>query len=105
METEDVLIPESICLPVGPITAAAPTVSRADDSVVELLQVAADSIRELMAPCLTCHSLNDARFSLMRAIHGSPSGECSQSELARCLKQSEANVSTLLDRMRGDALV
>ena len=106
METEDLSIPENVCLPVGPRDPLPAAAAQPDeDSVVELLQVAADSIRELMAPCLTSHSLNDARFTIMRAIHGSPSGECSQSELARCLNQSEANVSTLLDRMRGDTLV
>lgn len=106
METEDLSVSENVCLPVGPRDALpVAAVPPEDDSVVELLQVAADSIRELMAPCLTSHSLNDARFTIMRAIHGSPSGECSQSELARCLNQSEANVSTLLDRMRGDTLV
>ena len=106
METEDLLIPESVCLPVGPGNSTPLPASESNgDSVVELLQVAADAIRELLAPCLTTHSLNDARFTIMRAIQCSPAGECSQSELARCLKQSEANVSTLLDRMRGDALV
>ena len=106
MSTEDFQISENVCLPVGPrdlpgVAIATPVC----DSVVELIQEAADSIRELMAPCLTNHSLNDARFTIMRAIRSSPAGECSQSELARCLKQSEANVSTLLDRMRGDGLV
>jgi DNA-binding MarR family transcriptional regulator len=75
------------------------------ESLIELVTEAADSVRELMTPCLTSHGLNDARFTIMRAIRGSKNGECSQSELARCLKQSEANVSTLLDRMRGDGLV
>jgi DNA-binding MarR family transcriptional regulator len=75
------------------------------ESLIELVTEAADSVRELMTPCLTAHGLNDARFTIMRAIRGSKNGECSQSELARCLKQSEANVSTLLDRMRGDGLV
>lgn len=106
MSTEDFQVSENECLPVGlpdlpPTDPATPVV----DSVVELIQEAADSIRELMTPCLTNHSLNDARFTIMRAICGSRAGECSQSELARCLKQSEANVSTLLDRMRGDGLV
>lgn len=75
------------------------------ESVLELVMEAADSVREMMTPCLTAHGLNDARFTIMRAIRDSRNGECSQSELARCLKQSEANVSTLLDRMRGDGLV
>ncbi len=99
-------VSENVCLPVGPRDLP-PVVTPGFDqeSVVELLQGAADTIRELMSPCLTIHHLNDARFTLMRAIRNSPSGECSQSDLARCLKQSEANVSTLLDRMRGDQLV
>lgn len=75
------------------------------ETLIELVMEAADSVRELMTPCLTAHGLNDARFTIMRAIRGNKNGECSQSELARCLKQSEANVSTLLDRMRGDGLV
>jgi len=75
------------------------------ESLLELVTEAANSVRELMTPCLTSHGLNDARFTIMRAIRGSTNAECSQSELARCLKQSEANVSTLLDRMRGDGLV
>lgn len=98
-------VPENICLPVvrraEPVTPA----SSAEESVVALIQGAADSVRELMSPCFSAHQLNDARFTLMRAIRNSNSGECSQSDLARCLKQSEANVSTLLDRMRGDGLV
>jgi DNA-binding MarR family transcriptional regulator len=106
MSTEDFQISENVCLPVGPRDLLPVGESTASgDSVVELIQEAANSIRELMSPCLTNHSLNDARFTIMRAIHGSSLGECSQSELARCLKQSEANVSTLLDRMRGDGLV
>ncbi len=106
MSTEEFQISESVCLPVGPRDLPrAVTPAPIGDSVVELIQEAADSIRELMSPCLTNHSLNDARFTIMRAIRSSPLGECSQSELARCLKQSEANVSTLLDRMRGDGLV
>ena len=106
MSTEDFQIAENVCLPVGPrdLHVAGDATSNCN-SVVELIQEAADSIRELMSPCLSHHSLNDARFTIMRAIRSSPSGECSQSELARCLKQSEANVSTLLDRMRGDGLV
>lgn len=106
MSTEEFQVSESVCLPVGPRDLPrAATPAPVCDSVVELIQEAADSIRELMSPCLTHHSLNDARFTIMRAIRSSPLGECSQSELARCLKQSEANVSTLLDRMRGDGLV
>jgi DNA-binding MarR family transcriptional regulator len=81
------------------------TNSSSFESLIELVTEAADSVRELMTPCLTAHGLNDARFTIMRAIRGSKNGECSQSELARCMKQSEANVSTLLDRMRGDGLV
>lgn len=99
-------IPENVYLTVGPREEApAPTQVVEQETVVELIQGAAETIRELMSPCLTVHHLNDARFTLMRAIRNSPSGECSQSDLARCLKQSEANVSTLLDRMRGDQLV
>lgn len=106
MSTEEFQILENVSLPVGPLDLPQATAATAvGDSVVELIQEAADSIRELMSPCLTNHSLNDARFTIMRAIRSSPLGECSQSELARCLKQSEANVSTLLDRMRGDGLV
>lgn len=106
MSTEEFHNAEAVCLPVGPRDLPRITTPvSCGDSVVELIQEAADSIRELMAPCLTHHSLNDARFTIMRAIRSSPCGECSQSELARCLKQSEANVSTLLDRMRGDGLV
>ena len=106
MTPTELAIEENVCLSVGPrdlpTAAVVPTET---ESVFELIQGAADSIRELMSPCLTVHQLNDARFALMRAIRSSPSGECSQSDLARCLKQSEANVSTLLDRMRGDELV
>lgn len=106
MTADELPIPENVCLPVGPRDLPQEVATNHDDeSVVELIQGAADSIREMMSPCLTVHHLNDARFTLMRAIRNSPSGECSQSELARCLKQSEANVSTLLDRMRGDGLV
>lgn len=106
MTPEELSVPENVCLPVGPreVAPAAAEVP-AEESVVALIQGAADSIRELMSPCLAVHHLNDARFTLMRAIRSSPSGECSQSDLARCLKQSEANVSTLLDRMRSDELV
>lgn len=106
MSADELPVPENVCLSVGPRDLPQVVATNHDEeSVVELIQGAADSIRELMSPCLTVHHLNDARFTLMRAIRNSPSGECSQSELARCLKQSEANVSTLLDRMRGDGLV
>ena len=104
MSPNETPVVENVCLPVGPREAPAVVISETE-SVVELIQGAAETIRELMSPCLTVHHLNDARFTLMRAIRNSPSGECSQSDLARCLKQSEANVSTLLDRMRGDELV
>lgn len=99
------------CPPIASVAGIATPESSVSDnsssfeSLIELVTEAADSVRELMTPCLTAHGLNDARFTIMRAIRGSKNGECSQSELARCLKQSEANVSTLLDRMRGDALV
>lgn len=106
MTPNELPVPENVCLPVGRLDLPEAIAANDDNvSVVELIQGAADTIRELMSPCLTVHHLNDARFTLMRAIRNSPSGECSQSELARCLKQSEANVSTLLDRMRGDGLV
>lgn len=74
-------------------------------NLVELILAAADCLRELLSPQLNRHGVNDARFTVMRAISDSPSGECSQTELARRLKQSEANVSTLLERMRVDELV
>lgn len=106
MTPNEMPVAENVCLSVGPrVTPAVEISSEDQETVVELIQGAAESIRELMSPCLTTHHLNDARFTLMRAIRNSPSGECSQSDLARCLKQSEANVSTLLDRMRGDQLV
>lgn len=74
-------------------------------NLIELILAASDCLRELLAPELIRHGVNDARFMVMRAICDSPAGECSQTELARSLKQSEANVSTLLERMRVDELV
>lgn len=98
--------PESVCLQVLSQTEVTPEVpTTGGESLLELVLKAADLARELISPCLTGHGLNDARFTIMRAIRNSASGECSQSELARRLDQSEANISTLLDRMRGDGLV
>ena len=97
---------ESVCIPVPtPVELVPPQQPSQSQSTLELVLKAADLARELISPCLTGHGLNDARFTIMRAIRNSVAGECSQSELARRLDQSEANISTLLDRMRGDGLV
>jgi DNA-binding MarR family transcriptional regulator len=62
----------------------------------------------LIAALLECTAeagLNEARYRVLDALHRQTRGECSQSELALQLLQSESNLSTLLERMSGDGLI
>ena len=89
----------------SPATDAGTSVGEQSAELIEVILNAADCLRSLLAPQLSMHGLNDARFALMRTIQESPRNECSQTELAEHLKQSEANISTLLERMRIDGLI
>ncbi|MGQ0636739.1 MAG: MarR family winged helix-turn-helix transcriptional regulator [Planctomycetaceae bacterium] len=49
--------------------------------------------------------LNEARYRVLAALKADPTGECSQTDLAALLLQSESNLSTLLERMSVDGLI
>lgn len=62
----------------------------------------------LVAALLDCTAeagLNEARYRVLDSLDRRTRGECSQSELALQLLQSESNLSTLLERMSGDGLI
>lgn len=65
----------------------------------------ADAWRSKLAADFAPLELNDARFAVLQAVDESGDAGCSQTDLARRLRNSESNVSTLLNRMVADNLV
>ena len=89
-----------------PFVAVAPgSNQQAAIDPLEAILEASDALRALLGPHLAEFGLNDARFSLLKAVSGGARGGCSQTYLARELHQSESNISTLLERMRRDGLI
>lgn len=70
----------------------------------ELLLRAARLLETALATSSGEFGLNETRFSLLELLRQTPAG-CSQIELAGQLFLSEANLSTLLERMRLDGLI
>ena len=70
-------------------------------AVLRLAEAWRARLAEDFAEC----QLNDARFAVLQAIADAGGEGCSQTELARRLRNSESNVSTLLNRMVSDGLV
>ncbi|HTI51219.1 MAG TPA: MarR family transcriptional regulator, partial [Planctomycetaceae bacterium] len=66
---------------------------------------AAECLAAALLDCTTEAGLNEARYRVLAALHRRAGGECSQSELAELLLQSESNLSTLLERMSADGLL
>lgn len=89
------------------ISSFAPDAPRSrSDAVVfgELLLRAARLLEAALAASSGDFGLNETRFSLLELLRQTPDG-CSQIELAGKLFLSEANLSTLLERMRLDGLI
>jgi len=82
--------------------AAEPNQSR---EVGTLLLRAADCLAAALAECTAEAGLNESRFRILMALERRTTGECSQSDLADLVLQSESNLSTLLERMGGDGLI
>ncbi|QDT46890.1 Transcriptional regulator SlyA [Symmachiella dynata] len=72
--------------------------------MMTVLQLAEAWRTQLTTDFAKCR-LNDARFAVLQAIEEADPDGCSQKELARQLRNSESNISTLLDRMVTDGLV
>ncbi|WP_197532208.1 MarR family winged helix-turn-helix transcriptional regulator [Symmachiella macrocystis] len=72
--------------------------------MMTVLQLAEAWRTQLTTDFAQCR-LNDARFAVLQAIEEADPTGCSQKELARQLRNSESNISTLLDRMVTDGLV
>lgn len=73
--------------------------------VVRSLLRAAHLLRGATAKHFSEFGLNDARFDVLREVQNSAPSACSQAELAARLKQSESNISMLVERMRADGLL
>lgn len=58
----------------------------------------------LQGPTATA-GLNESRYNVLDMLRRMPGGTSTQTELAARLLQSESNLSTLLERMRQDALI
>lgn len=71
--------------------------------VAALLLRGAECLAAALLECTSEAGLNEARYRVLDSLK--TRGECSQSELAVQLLQSESNLSTLLDRMGGDGLI
>ena len=71
----------------------------------ELLLRSATLLEAAMADCTAGFGLNETRFRVLDALRQQAPEGCSQIELAECLFLSEANLSTLLERMRLDGLL
>jgi DNA-binding MarR family transcriptional regulator len=74
------------------------------DLTTDLLRCA-QLVRSALSERLAQFGLNDVRFAAMRTLAASTVTECSQSELAERLGQSESNICTLVDRMQRDGLL
>src|SRR5262249_31792569 len=65
----------------------------------------ADCLTAALAECTVEAGLNESRYRVLVALERRTSGECSQSQLADLLLQSESNLSTLLERMSEHGLI
>lgn len=70
-----------------------------------LLLRGADCLAAVLADCTSEAGLNESRYRVLAALQRGTSGECSQSDLADRVLQSESNLSTLLERMGSDGLI
>ena len=62
-------------------------------------------LRGVLADHFAEFGLSNVRYSVMKMVEADNTGGCSQANLAGHLKQSESSISTLVDRMRSDALL
>jgi len=83
---------------------SAPSPGTSCELMIAVLQLAEAWRARLTTDFAQCR-LNDARFAVLQAIEEADAAGCSQTELARQLRNSESNISTLLDRMVADGLV
>jgi len=93
--------------PVGLITTQSATrdAKRHATGIGPLVMRGADCLTAALVACTADAGLNEARYRVLAALSGIRAGECSQSELAGLLLQSESNLSTLLERMSADGLI
>lgn len=74
------------------------------DLMIAVLRLA-EAWRSRLTADFAQFRLNDARFAVLQAVEDAGDAGCSQTELARRLRNSESNISTLLNRMVSDNLV
>ncbi|MEO1993726.1 MAG: MarR family winged helix-turn-helix transcriptional regulator [Planctomycetaceae bacterium] len=82
--------------------------SRSQTSATELIDTilrTAHLLRGVLADHFAEFGLSNVRYSVMKMVEADNTGGCSQAKLAGHLKQSESSISTLVDRMRSDALL
>src|SRR5262249_14919042 len=75
------------------------------DSTGGLLLRAAECLTALLQAPTARAGLNESRYNVLNVLRRKNSGNCTQTELATLLLQSESNLSTLLERMRLDGLI
>lgn len=90
------------CAPVG--VAGTEGLSKEAVEIVDLLLRIGHRLRGVLAAHFAEFDLTDIRYAVLQAIRRS-AGDCSQTELADELGQSESSISTLIERMRGDDLL
>ena len=89
-------------------TCSTESESESNVSATELIDTiirTAHLLRGVLADHFAEFGLSNVRYSVMKMVEADNSGGCSQANLAGHLKQSESSISTLVDRMRSDALL
>ena len=85
-----------------------PSEAQAAVSATDLIDTiirTAHLLRGVLADHFAEFGLSNVRYSVMKMVEADKTGGCSQANLAGHLKQSESSISTLVDRMRSDALL
>lgn len=84
-----------------PTIPAGPVAPNLADQVLHLARCLEDALTNMTNSA----GLNEARYCVLDALIRSTTTGCSQTRLADELRQSESNLSTLLDRMSRDGLI
>jgi len=90
------------------VAHASPEDSGSETSATERIDTilrTAHLLRGVLADHFAEFGLSNVRYSVMKMVEADNTGGCSQAKLAGHLKQSESSISTLVDRMRSDALL
>ena len=88
-----------------PMTPETRSLARRPSDIVSQVLDVAQLLRSELNEHLSEFALNDARYSVLKAVDSSGPSGCTQTQVADALRQSESNICTLVERMRSDGLL